>query len=168
MAREGRKIYIDSCLILRYLEDDNEYATPMESVFEQARKDDGNVRLFTCTLSVAEVAYIYELYDDKSRSDDLTMIDDFWRNAPMTIVEVTANAARRGRHIIRSWKEHHDTGDAFNVKKRSIDAIHAGMAIFVEADELWTIDEKFLGINGFVDRVHIRTPHVLQPRLDGV
>lgn len=165
MADGNQRIYLDSCVVLRYLAADPDIVSVMHPVFDTANRDSAGMALFTSNLSIAEVAFIVDAHTNLITAGDLELIDAFWRDAPILKVEPTEQAAERGRSFIRECKAEYPADQELRVKTRSVDALHIGTAKWINASELWTTDERMIRLARYASGLTICKPHVGQPSL---
>lgn len=165
MADGQLRVYLDSCVVLRYLEGDPDIVSVLDPVMHQIKQGTGPVSLYTSQLSVTEVAYSVDKHAEGIREDDLEDIRMFWRDAPIMKVETTVHAAELGRSVIRACRHLTPPGQDLSIKARSVDAVHIGTAQWVKAQEIWTTDGPLLKLNSVVDRLEIKRPYNPKPQL---
>lgn len=116
-------------------------------------------------LSLTEITYIENL--PGSLEDGFAMIDDFWRTAPILLVDVNAIAATHGRMMMRDRLRSSKPSDMPSVRKRAADLVHLSTAIWLEVDEFWTYDVTDFSKYPQQD-VTVREPYGEQMLMPGV
>lgn len=151
-------VYLDANTILHYLTETPGKHEPLAQLFA----DPDGPTFWTSTLSVAEVAYFTEFAGMPNIDAGLSAIEEFWAERHVRLFEPTQRAMELARDFIRACvnaeKNRADTEN--KIRKRSVDAVHLGCAIWVNAQELWTYDGKFIELAPQSKKVRIREPWV--------
>ena len=94
------RYYWDACIFLSHLEDDPARVSHIESMLSKAAE--GDIQLFTSTLSVTEVAYTsYEKQRRVLRRAEEDRIEAMWQS-PVMLVEFHRRVATEARSLIRA------------------------------------------------------------------
>lgn len=156
-------VYLDANTILHYLTETPGKHEPLTQLFA----DPDAPTFWTSTLSVAEVAYFTESAGIPNIDDGLLAIEEFWVGRHVKLFEPTQTAMEMARDFIRACvnAEKSSTDIENKIRKRSVDAIHLGCALWVNAQELWTYDGKFIELAQYSKKVRIREPWVSKLQL---
>jgi predicted nucleic acid-binding protein len=155
MAKKGKQAipvyYWDAGVFLAYIcEEVGRYET-VTNLLEEC--DNGNVHIWTSTLSIAEVA---KGKIDPGKIIPLKVqrkIDALWEPpSRIKLIEVTQSVVKEARNVIRAIHGSKKTGI------RSVDAIHIASAIQREIKELHTYDDDLPKFAEIVD-LKIVKPH---------
>lgn len=148
--------YLDASAVLAFLNNEAGRAEDLEALFEEAEQ--GNVRLVTSTITLAEVAYI-RASDAKSDSEMDARIDDLLvERGIIGLIECTEDIARGARRYVRP-------GAGQTQRLKPLDAIHLSSAAAVGVDYFLTYDSDFDAVAPDVD-FEITKPAPAQPKLD--
>lgn len=134
----AERIYLDSCVILAFLKGEPGRGENIQSALFSASVSGSTIQFVTSVLSLTEITYIESL--PGSLEDGFAKIDDFWRTAPILLVDVNTVAASHGRTMMRDRLRSSNRPNLPSVRKRAADLIHLSTAIWLNADEFWTYD----------------------------
>lgn len=134
----ARRIYLDSCVVLAFLKGEAGRGEQVKAALFNASVSGSEIQFVTSVLSLIEITYIENL--PGSLEDGFTTIDDFWRTAPVLLVDVNAVAAILGRTMMRERLRSSQDSGMPSVRKRSADLVHLSTAIWLNVDEFWTYD----------------------------
>ena len=129
------RVYIDACVLLAYVGNEEGRADTVQSILDDARNS--RIELLTSALSITEVAYVATGPHDDISSAGETKIDQLWTPAsPIILVDVSETVARAARSVIRqAWGE--GVGGV-----RSADAIHLATAQLQKCDRFFTYENE--------------------------
>lgn len=154
MAKRTKQVtpvyYWDAGVFLAYIcEEQGRYETVM-NLLEEC--DNGNVHIWTSTLSIAEVAKGKVAPGKIIPLKVQRKIDALWEPpSKIKLIEVTQSVVKEARNVIRAIHGSKQSGI------RSVDAIHIASAIQKEIRELHTYDD--LAKYAEVVDLKIRKPH---------
>lgn len=133
----------------------------LKAILEEA--SNGEVKIFTSVLSQVEVAYVES---EKSTGilgvDTEKMMDEFWKDDVIELIEIHPFIINRSRRIIRDAK-----GGGYKTIKAA-DAIHLATAEWIKADEMHTYNLKDFEKSAQVIGMRVCHPYTAKPRLPGV
>lgn len=119
-------VYLDSCVLLAAINGEHDRVGTVEAILLEGRSR--KHRLFTSTLTIAEVAHGTAADDTQHR------IDALWQpSSPINAVNVTAAIGHRARELMQQART-----DGISVKPA--DAIHLATADLYDCDRLFTYD----------------------------
>ncbi len=165
MANQTRKLYWDSNVFISYFSKTTGRVETIESLLDEVRDSQGEIKIFTSVLSRAEVAFVeYELVKDKPLLPDTEkVIDDFWADdSVIELIEVHEQIVKMSRTIMRNAK-----AGGYKVPKPP-DAIHLATAKWIEAAELHTYDVNHFEKCGKEIGVVVCEPYTARPRFPGM
>jgi len=156
-ARKGKPLHIywDACVFISYIEGKD--LSVLDAIL--ATVHNGSVRLYTSTLSIAEVAYA-EDEKQKQRPNPVVeaAIDSFWAgNDDITLVNPHELIMRDARKLMRD-------GLAQGYSLKPPDAIHLATARRLNIGIVHTYDAR-LQRYGSLANLSIRAPDTMQPML---
>lgn len=163
MPNNPKAIYWDACVFLSYVNDMPERMPTLESLLESAAASNGAAKLYTSTLSHAEVAFSSSEQKQKRLTPEVEeRINALWAAPGIVSVEPTEDIARAARSLIRQSMPQ---GQSL----KPLDAIHLATAQWLSSegfnlDEFHTYDKRLFGYASLID-VPIHEPRVAQPRL---
>lgn len=154
---EPTRLYFDSSVYLALLNSEPERATIVEALVEDAERE--SVRIFTSTITLAEVAFFRTAGDPLALSVMDEQIDALVRNPRITThIEFSEAIAVRARQFVRSSEGRVATLSV-------LDAIHLASAAAANVDHFFAYDSDFGPFGRIVD-FQISEPVVARPRLD--
>lgn len=161
MKSDNSLVYWDSCLFLSYINDEPNRASVIEDLWDKIEHENGKV--ITSTIAIVEVAYAsYERSSSFLSAEIQNKINEIWIDPTISLVEVNQQIAELAKKLIR---------DAIpnNWKLKSKDAVHLASALWIDrniskVNEFCTYDDKLTKYEPMIG-IHIREPHVDQPRL---
>ena len=135
MTTEQPIYYVDSCCIIDLLQGTPDRIDALKDLFERSYQ--GQVHLFTSTLSIAEVAGLKHKANP-SKTIPIPLDDAynklFKNNSLLTLVEPSRFIATEARDLIRAFLAKGETG------LKGADAIHIASALRVKARVFYTYD----------------------------
>ncbi len=152
------RVYVDSCVLLAYIGNEEHRADTVQSVLEDARS--GKIDLLTSVLSITEVAYVATEIMDPAANED--RIDQLWTPAsPITVIDVSQRVARAARSVIRRARREGFRG------VRSADAIHLGAADLQGCSRFFTYEKETTREqwSGLIEAT-VSEPYTDNPRFD--
>jgi predicted nucleic acid-binding protein len=159
MPGEPLLIYLDACVLLSYIDGDEDRLPIIDELFRRARA--GELELITSVLSQIEVAFSSTEKEQQALSAEVeTMIDQLWLPAsPVETVELFDQIAWRARGLIRQAMSR---GESL----KPPDAIHLATAERLRASQLFSYDT---GLPKFADLIEIPigAPHNPQEPITG-
>ena len=138
MLRPGRRrIYWDSCVWLRYINETPEDKEVLDILLRDSALRTGDIVLVTSTIAMTEVAFGAAEQNQQVLDDDVEKkIDALWADRrAVTLVEFYPAIALQARGLIRMSVER-----GWSLKP--FDAIHLGTAQRLEVTEFHTYDER--------------------------
>jgi len=161
----AKRIYLDSSVILAFLKGEPGRGDQVKAALFNASGTERSFQFFTSVLSLTEITYIENL--PGALEDGFARIDEFWRTAPILLVEVNMVAAVQGRMMMRDRLRTHKQSDVPSVRKRATDLVHLSTAIWLNVDEFWTYD--VVDFSKYPQqRVVVREPYGEQMLMPGV
>lgn len=154
-------VYLDANTVLHFLMETPEKHEILDQLFLGTQRP----TFWTSTVSIVEVAYFAQTAGLPSINQGLSQIEHFWAERHVTLIEPTQQAMEMGRDFMRACVEAKRTNTQNSIRNRSIDAVHLGCARWVEAQELWTFDTKFIDLGPYSPSVIIREPWLEAPPL---
>jgi len=155
---DPRKVYWDACNFLSYINGVPDRTPVLEELLRQSKARE--IRIFTSTVSIVEVAFASQEQAGKALSDEQEQqIDDLWSDAEaIALVEFHAMIATEARRIIR-------VGLPKGWSLKAADAIHLATAKRVKVAEVHTYDDK---LDRYADEIGIKIcrPYTPQGVLD--
>jgi len=143
MVRAGRggrrRIYWDSCVWLRYINEDPENKEVLDLLLRDSANRNGDIELITSAIAQTEVAYATVEQNNQALDDDIEQkIDSLWLDRRAVIlVEYYPAIALEARGLIRMGVEE-------GLKIGSHDSIHLATAKRLQVSEFHTYDKKLL------------------------
>lgn len=141
MANSRTRVYLDACVLLAYVGDEEDRSDTVGAILDDAEKQ--RIVLFTSVISVAEVAYIPPDPDDQPPDgrqplhDPDDRIDQLWTpESPISLTDVSQALAHTARSVIRRARETGVRGI------RSIDAVHLASAQLHQCDRFFTYENE--------------------------
>ncbi len=133
--RGRRRIYWDSCVWLRYVNETPEDKRVLDILLTDSAYARGDIEIVTSIASMTEVAYAVHEQTNHTLDDDTEQkIDSLWRDrSAVTLVEFYPAIALGARGLIRMGIE-----KGWNLKP--LDAIHLATAQRMEVTEFHTYD----------------------------
>lgn len=144
MLRPGRRrIYWDSCVWLRYINESPEDKEVLDTLLRDSALRNGDSHLITSIIALTEVAFAAAEQNNQTLDADVEQkIDSLWRDRrAITMVEFYPALALQARGLIRMSVEQ-------GWRLRPYDAIHLATAQRLEVTEFHTYDEKLLRFTG--------------------
>ncbi len=160
MAEGLPRAYLDACVLLAYVCDEQNRAGTVQAILADA--DEDRIELVTSVVSITEVAYISDDPTVDSGQASYESIDQLWVPAsPISLIDVSEVLTRAARAIIREGK---DKG----VRKiRSVDALHLASARLHDCDRFFTYEnEATRQAWDSLIPASVTEPYSDQPRLD--
>lgn len=156
MPGDGAVCYWDSCVLLAFINDEEDRSDAVETMLEEA--GGGRYEILTSAFTPAEVAFSEEEKEHGLDDDVAAAIDQLWTvESPVTVVEFYPQIAHTARDLIREGRRH-------GLSLKPPDAIHLATAMRVDADEFHTYDEKLVAYSDLAG-LKIVEPEPEQPRL---
>jgi len=134
MARNSRRIYWDSCVLIHAIQQTPNYRPVLEAILDEARA--GRVAIVTSALTIAEVRASGAGASPEQVAADDDVIDGMFRQPYVTVRVVDPPLAAQARRIGRK----HGLKPA--------DAVHVATALDLKADVMHTMDTKVLAKTG--------------------
>ncbi len=160
----SRRVYAETSVLLSYMLETPGRIGTIEAVLREASS--GDLELFTSVVSIVEIAYLTNS-TGKVVESDLIVIEQFWDNSPITVVENNLSTARLARDIFRERALANKGGNLPKPKPRVLDSLHLATAVWIDAVEFWTYDEDISKYQEAVgDRTKICAPNTLNPMLE--
>lgn len=160
-----KRIYLDSSVILAFLKGETGRGDQVKAALFNASGTESSFQFFTSVLSLTEITYIENL--PSALEDGFARIDEFWRTAPIALVEVNTVAAVQGRTMMRDRLRTSNQSDMPSVRKQATDLVHLSTAIWLNVDEFWTYD--VVDFSKYPQqRVVVREPYGEQMLMPGV
>lgn len=159
MPGSGPIIYLDSCVLISYIDGDADRLPVIEELFRRSRASE--IELITSAVTQVEVAF-----DSNERAaGELeptveAAIDELWRpGSPLEMVEFYEQIGLRARELIRfavtqGWR------------LTPLDAIHIATAERLGAERLFTYDDRLPRYSQHVG-ISIEEPFNPQPTIPG-
>lgn len=159
-------IYLDTCVMLSYLEGRNDRLPILDAIFDEAKAKSPTIELYTSVLSIAEVAYITENGAGGAITpDDLKKIEGFWSERLVKTIEVNERVARLGRQVLRDRRSTTLAAQELAIRGRSVDALHIGSALYLQCEEIWSYDPAMIRLSSLIEDCRICQPYTNKPRL---
>lgn len=161
MPVKPRLLYWDACVLLSFLNGDEERGDVIRQHLDMAHK--GEVELFTSTVSQVEIAYGSQEQDAGAPiSVVLDAIEAFWSpGSSVNLVELHRLIALDARALVRDARLGRDE------RLMPLDAIHLATAHRMGVTEFHTYDGKLLRLTQSLPFV-IREPWLAAPQLPGM
>lgn len=157
-----RKVYLDSCVFLSYVNNDADRAPHIEALFDEARSH--GTQLYTSELSIVEVAFGRVEQTQQALSPEVeNQIDSLWMpGSAIRLIEYYRLIGDDAKTLMRLGVTKGWTG------LRAMDAIHLSTARRMQVDEFHTYDinrlTKYSNDVGFP----ICEPYSVAPQLPGL
>ena len=138
MVNRTQLIYWDSCVVLAYMNAEQERLPTIEAIIQNVAKSNGQTKLVTSMIAKVEIAYI-ALEKDKRTLDPAIekRFDDFWHDdSIIELVELHDEIARLARSLMRQ------TIASGRRTLKPFDAIHLATAKSIGAKEFQTYNIK--------------------------
>ena len=132
-----RRIYWDSCVSLRYVNETPENKDVLDSLLADSAYGRGDIEIVTSLLANTEVVFALHEQTNHALDDDTEQkIDSLWKDhSAITVVELYPAIALQARGLIRMGIE-----KGWSLKP--YDAIHLATAQRMEVDEFHTYDTR--------------------------
>lgn len=159
-SASARMVYWDACVILSYLDGDEDRFKLLDGMLEEAEDKPPTLEIVTSLITTTEVAYLaHERMQQALDPNVEAVIDNLWRpRSPIRVTEVHRNVTRGARALIRDSVLRGWTG------LRAHDAIHLATAQVEKVTEFHTYDDRldrFSAITGY----RICRPYSHNPRM---
>jgi predicted nucleic acid-binding protein len=135
MPDKKRRIYVDACVFLSYVNGIPDRLPDIDAMLDAGRK--GEVELITSTVSITEVAFGKVEQDGRELQADVgDKISALWRpGTPVRLVDFHEAIGDTAKQLMRESL-------ASGRKLKPMDAIHLSTALHMSADEFVTYDER--------------------------
>ena len=159
MPGETPLIYLDACVLLSYVDGDEDRVPIIDELFRRVRA--GELELITSVLSQVEVAFASAEKDAQVLDPEIeAKIDQLWLPAsPVVTVEFYDLIAWRARELIREAMARRES-------LKPPDAIHLATAERMDATEVFTYDTGLPKFRDLID-IPIGPPHNPQEPITG-
>lgn len=131
-------VALDSSVILAFLRREANRSSIIEAALLAAAEKPDEFQFYASVLTVSEIAY-FEDQPELSEAD-IQLIDEFWDNAPIMLVESNLLIARRARDLFRGRARSAINPQLPKLRKRTLDVLHLATALWLKTDEFWTYD----------------------------
>ncbi len=159
MPASAEFIYWDANCFTYYINESSERIGTLQGILSEVERSDGEQKIVTSTLSIAEVAFTEQERLDRALNDaELSRIDTIFQDDRVVLlVEFSQLIARRARDVMR-------IGLTNNLKRDPSDCIHLATAQLMRAAEVHTYDKSLWNYSEHLG-ITVCAPRVQQPGL---
>ena len=159
MPASPRYIYWDANCFTYYINEHPEHIDTLQGILSEVENSNGDYKIVTSTLSMAEVAFTEQERLRQALGDtELSKIDSIFQDDNVVLlVDLNQLIAQRARDVMRVGLEK-------SLKKDPRDCIHLATAKFMRAVEVHTYEKSLWDYSAHLG-IKVCEPHVQQPGL---